>query len=432
MGEHELRDEALAAAAAWVWTPYDAIVASSDDVTVAVHEGKGTVQRAYGDDPARLVTQALRLTGVNGGDAVVFSVHPATVPADLGDELTRRGSEIVGEHDISAYDLSGGLPELAVPADVTVERVDTPEQLAEAYAVASAAFGQPLPSPEFADAEAAELATQVAAGPDRTVFRYLARIDGRPVGSAGLTVDGGVAKLWGGGVLADARGRGAYRALLAVRLAQAAALGARFALVKARIGTSSPILRRAGFVAYGREVQHQLPVRRASAEHYRSLPHKILGSGAVFFDEAGRVLIVEPSYKDHWEIPGGVVERNEPPLAGAHREVLEELGLDRALGRLLVVDWSPPRGRRTIDLMAFVFDGGVLTEADVAAIRLQPEELRGYRFCRVDDEVNETAGLLPPILTKRVAAAVRARAAGATVYLESGDPIDGTVTPSQG
>ncbi|NUR72985.1 MAG: NUDIX hydrolase [Hamadaea sp.] len=175
-----------------------------------------------------------------------------------------------------------------------------------------------------------------------------------------------------------------------------------------------------------------MPVRRASAEHYRSLPHKILGSGAVFFDESGRVLIVEPSYKDHWEIPGGVVERNEPPLTGAHREVLEELGLDRRLGRLLVVDWSPPRGRRTVDLMAFVFDGGVLTQADVEAIRLQPEELRGYRFCRVDDEVNEAAGLLPPILTKRVAAAVRARAAGVTVYLESGEPIDGTVTPSQG
>ncbi|MCP2321799.1 8-oxo-dGTP pyrophosphatase MutT (NUDIX family) [Hamadaea flava] len=432
MGEHELRDEVLAAAAAWVWTPYDATVATSDDVTVVVHEGKGTVQRADGADPARLVTQALRLTGANGGEAVVFVVHPLTTPAHLGDELTRRGSEIVGEHDICAYDLSEGLPELAAPADVTIERVDTPEQLAEAYAVAAEAFGQPLPSPEFAAGEAAELAQQIAAGAGRTIFRYLARIDGRAVGSAGLTMDDGVAKLWGGGVLADTRGRGAYRALLAVRLAQAATLAARFALTRARIGTSSPILRRAGFVAYGREVQHQLPVRRASAEHYRSLPHKILGSGAVFFDESGRVLIVEPSYKDHWEIPGGVVERNEPPLAGAHREVLEELSLDRSLGRLLVVDWSPPRGRRTVDLMAFVFDGGVLTEADVAAIRLQPEELRGYRFCRIDDEVNETAGLLPPILTKRVAAAVRARAAGVTVYLESGDPIDGTVTPSQG
>jgi 8-oxo-dGTP pyrophosphatase MutT (NUDIX family) len=427
MGERhhcEARDEVLAAAAAWVWTPYDATVASSDELTIVIAAGKGTVQRADGDDAARLITQALRLTGVHGGDALVWAVHAATVPADLGEELTRKGSEIVGEHDISAYHLADGLPDLDVPPDVTVERVDTAEQLAELYPISAAAFGQPEASAQFRAAEAEELAAQVAAGDQRTIFRYLARIGGRPIGSAGLTVEGGVAKLWGGGVLETERGRGAYRALLAARLAEAAALDAKFALVKARTSTSSPILRKAGFVAYGREVLHQLPVRRASAGHYRSLPAKIIGAGALFFDEAGRVLIVEPSYKDHWEIPGGVVEENEPPLAGARREVREELGLDREPGRLLVVDWSPPRARRTVDIMAFVFDGGVLSAEEIGRIRLQAEELRGYRFCRVDDEVNETAGLLPPILTKRVAAAVRARATGHTLYLESGEPID--------
>ena len=426
MGERhngELRDEVLAAAAAWVWTPYDATVATTDELRVVITGGKGTVQRADGDDAARLIVQALRLTGAHGGEALIWPVHPATVPADLGATLTRMGSEIVAEHDISAYDLTGGLPDLDLPMDVTVELVDTVEQLAEVYPVSAAAFGQPEASEQFRAAEAEDLAGQVAAGSARTIFRYLARVEGHVAGSAGLTIEGDVAKLWGGGVLAHDRGRGVYRTLLAARLAQAAALGARFALVKARLSTSSPILRKAGFVAYGREVHHQLPVRRASAEHYRSLPSKIIGSGAVFFDASGRVLIVEPSYKDHWEIPGGVVEENEPPLAGARREVLEELGLDWEPGRLLVVDWSPPRGRRPTDIMAFVFDGGVLSPGEIERIVLQVEELRSYRFCRVDDEVNETAGLLPPILTKRVAAAVRARATGQTVYLERGEPI---------
>ena len=50
-------------------------------------------------------------------------------------------------------------------------------------------------------------------------------------------------------------------------------------------------------------------------------------------------------------------------------------------------------------------------------------ELRGYRFCRIDDGVNEAEGLLPPILTKRVRAAVRARAEGYTAYLEGGEPV---------
>jgi 8-oxo-dGTP diphosphatase len=166
-----------------------------------------------------------------------------------------------------------------------------------------------------------------------------------------------------------------------------------------------------------------LVVRRPTASHYVNLPSKIIGAGAVFFDAEGRVLIVEPSYKDHWEIPGGVVEDTEPPYDGACREVLEELGLDRPLGRLLVVDWSPPSGRRPVDIVAFVFDGGVLSTEDIGRIILQEDELRGLRFCRVDDAVNEAEGLLPPILTKRVVAAVQARRSGHTAYLQRGEPV---------
>ena len=73
--------------------------------------------------------------------------------------------------------------------------------------------------------------------------------------------------------------------------------------------------------------------------------------------------------------------------------------------------------------MAFIFDGGVLSAEDIASIRLQDDELRSYRFCRVDGTVNEAEGLLPPILTKRVVAAVRARESGLTAYLEGGEPV---------
>ncbi|WP_169813104.1 NUDIX domain-containing protein [Nocardia jejuensis] len=67
-----------------------------------------------------------------------------------------------------------------------------------------------------------------------------------------------------------------------------------------------------------------------------------MGAGLLFVDELGRVLLVEPTYKDHWELPGGVVEGGESPGAAAVREVREELGLDVPLGQLLVVDWVPP------------------------------------------------------------------------------------------
>jgi GNAT superfamily N-acetyltransferase len=57
-----------------------------------------------------------------------------------------------------------------------------------------------------------------------------------------------------------ARGQGIYRAVLAERLSYASAHGATMALVKGKIDTSGPILRRAGFAAYGREVTYDVPL----------------------------------------------------------------------------------------------------------------------------------------------------------------------------
>jgi hypothetical protein len=67
-----------------------------------------------------------------------------------------------------------------------------------------------------------------------------------------------VARLWGGGVVPEARGRGAYRAVLAERLRYACEQGATLALVKGRVETSGPVLRRAGFAAHGQERSYVL------------------------------------------------------------------------------------------------------------------------------------------------------------------------------
>jgi GNAT superfamily N-acetyltransferase len=62
-----------------------------------------------------------------------------------------------------------------------------------------------------------------------------------------------VARLWGGGVIPEARGRGVYRTMVAARLKYAVENGATMALVKGRVETSGPILRRLGFDVYGQE-----------------------------------------------------------------------------------------------------------------------------------------------------------------------------------
>ncbi|MDH6112884.1 8-oxo-dGTP pyrophosphatase MutT (NUDIX family) [Kitasatospora sp. MAP12-15] len=153
------------------------------------------------------------------------------------------------------------------------------------------------------------------------------------------------------------------------------------------------------------------------SEYDRGLPRKRSAAGVLFFDAEGRVLLVDPIYKEPWEIPGGGVEWDESPKAGAVREVKEELGLSRPVGRLLGMDWVGPRPGRSEGIIA-IFDGGVLTPEDVTQIRLQAEELRALEFVPVD-QVGER---LIPLLARRVEACARARELGTTVYLENGVP----------
>lgn len=150
----------------------------------------------------------------------------------------------------------------------------------------------------------------------------------------------------------------------------------------------------------------------ADAAFYLSLPRKRMAAGALLRDAAGRVLLVKPTYRELWGIPGGGVEADESPKVACEREIHEELGLARAVVRLLVVGWKSPEPPQN-EALLFVFDGGVLTDDDVAAIRLPPDELSGYRFVDPAD----ARGLLPA-RTGRCVAAALALPPGASAYMD--------------
>jgi 8-oxo-dGTP diphosphatase len=149
----------------------------------------------------------------------------------------------------------------------------------------------------------------------------------------------------------------------------------------------------------------------AEVAWYAGLPSMFGAGAALFTDPAGRVLLVKPNYREHWTLPGGILEDGESPEDGCRREVAEEIGLDITPGPLLAIDWSPPEGLRPRPIVHFIFDGGDLDEH--VPIRLQEEELDAYRFV----EPGELARYLPPFMTARVSAAMDGRAAGALVYV---------------
>ncbi|GAB3757126.1 NUDIX domain-containing protein [Microlunatus parietis] len=145
-----------------------------------------------------------------------------------------------------------------------------------------------------------------------------------------------------------------------------------------------------------------------------ALPRKRLIAHVVMRDEGGRVLLCQTTFKPDWELPGGIVEPGEPPRQGAVREVKEELGVDREIGRLLVVDWLPPY-LGWEDACELIFDGGPVTTDDLAGFVLDQREIAAVRLCTLE----EAAGLVTEGAHRRLTAACTV-ADGETAYTEHG------------
>jgi len=151
------------------------------------------------------------------------------------------------------------------------------------------------------------------------------------------------------------------------------------------------------------------PARSALA-YQRSLPAKRMGAGLLVVDGRGNVLLVEPTYKPTWEIPGGSVDADESPRECVLRETREELGFEVTPGRLLVLDYQHPEPDRTESMM-FVFDGGVVDSRWAERIQLPPDELRSHRFVAPED----LSSLLSPRVARRLREALQAKSDSETV-----------------
>lgn len=153
------------------------------------------------------------------------------------------------------------------------------------------------------------------------------------------------------------------------------------------------------------------------------LPTIPASCGAILLDEQGRLLVLKPTYKKGWTIPGGIMEADgESPWDACRREVFEETGLQVREGRLVAVDTRGAKDDEQLGLR-FLFHCGTLDAQQVASISVQAEEVSEFRFVPLD----EAGGLLRKRIRRRVMAALAAD--GGCVYLEDGRPVKGVSGP---
>jgi 8-oxo-dGTP diphosphatase len=151
----------------------------------------------------------------------------------------------------------------------------------------------------------------------------------------------------------------------------------------------------------------------------RALPAKRMAAGALLMNHQGDLLIVKPTYRDDWLIPGGTIEEHESPRHACVREVWEEIGLTLTITRLLCVEYQSRDGRKSENIQ-FIFDGGVLTEAQIERIVIPSGELAHYRFVPYPAALE----LLNKKLGRRITHALHARAHQQLIYLEDGSVLE--------
>jgi len=150
--------------------------------------------------------------------------------------------------------------------------------------------------------------------------------------------------------------------------------------------------------------------------YYQNLPQKRMAVAALIFNEQGQILILKPSYKKYWILPGGVVEKDESLAVALTREIKEEIDLDITNFKLAALDYCAPslrNGVQNTESLQILFDCGAIDSITEALIIVDGDEIIEYKFC----DVEETLKLLSKPLRKRVGSYLDGRE---TVYLENG------------
>jgi GNAT superfamily N-acetyltransferase len=172
-----------------------------------------------------------------GRRSCAWEIGSDATPHDLPEQLLARGFTD-DEHTPLAIGMALTAEPPPPPEGVVVKRVETDEEFAESERIAAIAFDE------------GETGAPTTYVPDPANPIYIALVDGRIVARASAALNEHGVTLFGGATLPEARGRGAYRALVAARWRDAVERGTPLAVTQAG-PMSQPILERLGFRAVG-------------------------------------------------------------------------------------------------------------------------------------------------------------------------------------
>jgi ADP-ribose pyrophosphatase YjhB (NUDIX family) len=154
----------------------------------------------------------------------------------------------------------------------------------------------------------------------------------------------------------------------------------------------------------------------AESDFLTAFPPVHVGAGVLLRDDWGCVLLVKPVRRSRWAIPGGKVDLEEAPRQAVRRQLFEALGLEREPGALLCVDVVPAREPYPKPEILYLFDGGLLGDAEQETIWHPGGQQHDWRFVQPAD----LDGFILGLPLRRVRAGLAAYGGGHTVNLEDG------------
>ena len=111
-------------------------------------------------------------------------------------------------------------------------------------------------------------------------------------------------------------------------------------------------------------------------------------SAVLRWDEQVLLCRHEKPGKEYWLLPGGGVDAGESLTDALHRELFEEIGIDKELpveGPVAIVDSIAPKSSSSQKHVVQIIFAGDLTGRSLEAVRSEDAAVRGHRLFALDE-----------------------------------------------